>query len=142
MPCCRPMKRSIACVREPISATQLRIPTCWRSLKASPWRLQKSQVRSLAVRPEGPEASPALTLRLRGSKVGFGARRTVCVAQAERRLLVRKGDRPGNAPQRARGAESRPSDRPVLAAFGYRGHSLFIGGQPRVSHSEIDGILL
>src|SRR6266513_3891623 len=24
MPCCRPMKRSIPCVREPISATQLR----------------------------------------------------------------------------------------------------------------------
>ena len=38
-----------------------------------------------------------------------GAQRTVRVAQAERRLWAQKGDGPGNAPQRARGADCGPS---------------------------------
>ena len=37
------------------------------------------------------------------------------------------------------GAVSRPSDRPLLAGFGHGGHSLFIGGQPLVSHLDLDG---
>ena len=29
--------------------------------------------------------------------------------------------------------------RPLLAGFGHGGHSLFIGGQPLVSHLDLDG---
>jgi len=36
-------------------------------------------------------------------------------------------------------AVSRPSDRPRLSGFGHGGHSLFIGGQPLVSHLDFDG---
>jgi hypothetical protein len=37
------------------------------------------------------------------------------------------------------GAVSQPSARLLLARFGHGSHSLFIGGQPFVSHLDLDG---
>ena len=65
--------------------------------------------------------------------------RTVPATKAERPLTVQSRDVRGDAGQRARRAVSRPSDRPLLAGFGHGGHSLFIGGQPLVSHLDFDG---